>query len=316
MGEHSRWPRLRSSLKIALSVAVAILFVMPGPVGLPTRSVQAQQPLQEYVLKPGDAVEITVFGEADLSRTVTIRPDGKINLPLIGDIQAAGFSPAELGERLTTALRVYIKNPQVSVSVREFQRAFVQVVGQVARPGSVEIQRGWTVLEVMGAAGGVSPRAALRRATLTRRATGEVIVLDLDRLLLKGDQSANVPVEPGDVIMVPTLQNRVLVLGAVARPGAYDIEEGARIFEVISQAGGPVERSVTNNIGIIRVGRDGKAVVTTVDLTKFVAGDLKQNVPMQNEDIIYLPPDNSVRWTDILGYLGGLNLIRTLLGHP
>ncbi|MGQ0549371.1 MAG: polysaccharide biosynthesis/export family protein [Armatimonadota bacterium] len=292
---------------------MALLFFLPQVLGLGALSVQAQQP-EQYVLAAGDSVEITVFGEADLTRTITVRPDGKINMPLLGDIQAAGSSPAELAERITKALRTYLREPQVTVSVREFRRSYVQVVGQVSRPGSIEIQRGWTVLEVMGAAGGVTARAAMRRTTLTRRATGQIVAVNLEALLMRGDREHNLPVESGDVIMVPTLQNRVLLMGAVNRPGAYDIEEGARIFEVISAAGGPAERSAINNIGIIRVGPDGKTAVTTVDMTSFVRGDLKQNVPLRNEDVVYIPPDRSVRWADILSFLGPLSLIRALLG--
>ncbi len=314
MEERRRRPRLRSSLAIALGIALAFLSIVSGPAGKPATQVLAQQALQEYTLNPGDVVEIAVFGESDLSRTIAIRPDGKVNLPLIGDVEAAGLTPTQLSEKITTALKAYIKNPQVSISIREFQRAYVYLVGQVTRAGSVEIQRGWTVLEVMGVAGGVTPRAALRRATLIRRGTGQVITLDLDRLLNKGDRTANAPVEPGDIIMVPALQNRVLVLGAVRAPGAHDMDEGARVFDAITMAGGPAERSVTNNIGIIRNGADGKTTVTTVSLDKFVKGDQSQNVMLQNADIVYIPPDNSIRWTDVLGYLSGLSLVRTLLG--
>jgi polysaccharide export outer membrane protein len=293
-----------------------MLFIQLGSYGGPDMHVLAQQPLQEYTLNPGDVVEISVFGEPDLSRSVTIGPNGKINLPLIGDIQAAGLTPAQLNESVTRAYKAYVRNPQVTVSVREYQRAYVYLVGQVARTGSVEIQRGWTVLEVMSVAGGITPRAAPRRATLIRRATGEVIALDLDRLLNKGDRTVNPRVEPGDIIMVPALQNRVMVLGAVARPGAYDVDEGARIFETLALAGSPLERSATNNIGLIRPGPDGKPIVKTVDMTKFVKGDFAQNVPVADGDIIYVPPDNRIRWADVLGYLGGLSLIRTFFGSP
>lgn len=314
--EERRRHRVRLPLAVAMGLAAVMLFIQLGPYAGPDVLVLAQQPLQEYTLNPGDVIEISVFGEPDLSRSVTIGPNGKINMPLIGDIQAAGLTPAQLNESVTRALKAYVRNPQVTVSVREYQRAYVYLVGQVARTGSVEIQRGWTVLEVMSVAGGVTPRAAPRRATLIRRATGEVVPLDLDRLLNRGDRTVNPRVEPGDIIMVPALQNRVMVLGAVSRPGAYDVDEGARIFETIALAGSPLERSATNNIGLIRPGPDGKPVVKTVDMTKFVKGDFAQNVPVIDGDIIYVPPDNRVRWSDVLGYLGGLSLIRALFGSP
>lgn len=314
MGER-RKPHVRTCLAIVLGIAVVVLSTHVGPVGGPGSRVLAQQPPREYVLNLGDTVEIAVFGESELSRTVTIGPNGKITLPLVGEIQAAGLTPTQLTEKLTDALKAYLRNPQVTVTVREYPRAYVYLVGQVARTGQLEIQRGWTVLEVMISAG-VTPRAALRRATLTRKSNGEVIPIDLDRLLNRGDRSVNVSVEPGDVIMVPALQNRIMVLGAVPSPGAYEFDDGAKIFDAVLRAGSPLERSAQNNIGLIRQGADGKPVIKTVDMTKFVKGDFSQNIPVQDGDIVYIPRDNRIRWTDVLVYLGGIGLIRSVLGSP
>jgi polysaccharide export outer membrane protein len=230
-------------------------------------------------------------------------------------MQAAGLTVQQFTERLTEALKAYLRNPQVTVTVREYPRSYVYLVGQVARTGQLEIQRGWTLLEVMINAG-VTPRAALRRATLTRKSTGEVIPVDLDRLLNRGDRSINVSVEPGDVIMVPALQNRIMVLGAVTSPGAYEFDDGVKIFDAILRAGSPIERAAQNNIGLIRQGADGKAVVKTVDMTKFVRGDFAQNIPVQDGDIVYVPRDNRIRWADVLVYLGGIGLIRSVVGAP
>ncbi len=311
-------PPIREVSAIILSVALAVLLVLTGPAGGPVRSVQAQQSnqmqgLAEYVLGLGDSVEVAVFGEPDVSRTVTIRPDGKVSLPLIGEVQAAGLTPTQLAERVTSALRAYIKNPVVSISVHTFQRAVVYLVGQVTHPGATEIQHGWTLLEVMAATGGVTARAALRRASLIRRGTGQTINVDLERLLNKGDRSANVGVEPGDIIMVPTLQNRVLVLGSVRTPGAHDLDDGARFLEALAAAGGPLERSGTNNIGVIRNGPDGKSVVRVVDLNKIIRGDGSLNIPVQDADVIYVPQGSFGRWSDIVGWLASLGLVRSLL---
>ncbi len=279
--------------------------------------VLAQQAPAEYVLTPGDSVEITVLGEPDLTRTVTIRPDGKINLPLIGDVIAAGSTPTQLAERITTSLRAFLRNPQVSVSVREFrvERTFVYLVGQFVRPGPVEIQKGWTLMEVMAVAGGVTPRAALRRASIIRRGTGQTIGVDLDKLLLRGDRAADVAVEANDIIILPTLDIRVLVLGHVRSPGAYDLEDEARVLDAIARAGGTAERAATNNIGVIRNGPGGKPVVATVNMDKIVAGNGSENILLQNQDVVYVPAGPLVRWMDILAWLGGLGLVRTLTGR-
>lgn len=315
MGGCHRRPQLRPGTALWLGVAVLALSLLSGPAGWPATPVFAQG-LQEYRLGPGDSVEVTVLGESDLTRTVAVRPDGMINLPLIGDVLASGLTPTQLADRIAAGLKAYLKNPQVSVSVREFrvERAFVYLVGQVARPGSVEIQKGWTVMEVMAVAGGVTPRAALRQASIIRRGTGQTIALDLDRLLLKGDRSANAAVEPGDIIMVPTLQNRVLVLGSVRGPGAYDLDDDARLLDALARAGGAADRAATNNIGVIRNGPNDRPVVTTVDMEKIVKGDGSQNLLLQNGDIVFVPASALVRWTDILAWLSGLSLIRAVFG--
>lgn len=302
---------VRPCAAMVLCVALAVLALRPG-VPLRLAAEASAQGLSEYTLGPGDSIEITVLGEPDLTRTVSVRPDGRINLPLIGDVEAAGLTPTQLSERIATALRSYLKNPQVAVSVREFQRAYVYLVGQVTRPGPVEIQRGWTVLEVMGVAGGVTPRAATRRASLIRRGTGQTISIDLDRLLSKGDRTANVAVEPGDIIMVPTLQTRVLVLGAVRSPGAYDLDDGARLLDALASAGGTADRAGIGNIGVIRNGPDGKPAVTSVDLNRILRGDATLNVPLQAEDVVYVPQGPLVQWLDVLAWLSGLGLVRSV----
>ncbi len=313
-------PHVRVTSAIVLGIAVAAFSILSGPLSGAERPVYAQQQpqqqpqgLAEYVLGPGDTVDVAVFGEPDVSRVVIIRPDGKINIPLVGDMTAAGLTPTQLAERVTTALKTYIKNPQVSVSVRTFQRAVVYLVGQVTHPGSIELQQGWTLLEVMAATGGLTARAAPRRASVIRRGTGQTINVDLERLLIKGDRSANVPMEPGDIVMVPALQNRILVLGSVHTPGAHDLDDGARFIDALASAGGPLPRAGTKNIGVIRTGPDGKPVVKTIDLNRIIKGDGSLNMPVQDADIIYVPDGPLVRWMDIVAWLSGLGLIRTIV---
>ncbi len=304
---------------VLLGIAVAVLLPVSGPAGMRLGSVLAQQaPLPaDYLLNPGDSVDITVLGEPDLTRTAVLRPDGKINLPLIGDVAAAGLTPVQLGERITTALRAFLRNPQVSVAVREIrpERMFVYLVGQFSRPGPVEIQKGWTVIEVMAVAGGFTPRAALRKASIVRRVGGQSVPLDLEKLVLRGDRAVNPGVEPGDIIMLPTLENRVLVLGYVRAPGVYDMEDDSRVLDAIARAGGAAERANTGNIGVIRDGPGGKPVVTTVSMNKMLAGDASQNLILQNADVVYVPEGAIVRWTDIISVISGFGLLRTLFGR-
>lgn len=312
-----RLPWRQVAVRTSVLAGLCLLMVLApvgGWLGVPSVASAQAQDLREYTLAAGDTVDIAVFGQPDLSRSEIIRPDGRITLPLVGDVQAAGLTPTQLAERIASLLKAYVKDPQVTVSVRNFQRALVYLVGQVVRPGAVEIQRGWTVMDVMAVAGGLAPRAAPRRATLIRRGTGQTLPLDLEKLLVRGDRSADLPVEPGDIIMVPALQNRVLMLGAIRSPGAYDFDDGARFLDAIAQAGGPADRAGVSNIGLIREGPDGKPAVITIDMNRILRGDMTQNIPVRNGDVIYVPQGPLVRWQEVLAWLSGLGLIRSLLG--
>lgn len=308
----------RTRTAIFLTVVMLIASSLIGPLRgfVPPVSAQGQP---AYVLAPGDTIEVVVLGEAELSRTVVVRPDGKISLPLIGEIQAAGATPPQLAERVAAALRTYLRSPQVTVTVTATRRMFVQVVGQAVRPGTIEMQPGWTLLDVMGAAGGLTPRANPQGATITRKET--VIKIDLDRLLVKGDKSANLTVEPDDIITIPLLQNRVVVLGLVSRQGPFDLDANARLTDALAAAGGiDIGAAATNRIGIIRLGTDNKPyVVHQVDFRRILRGDTAQNVVLQHGDVVYVPRSGIVIWREIISWITGYSVIRTLwpgLGLP
>jgi polysaccharide export outer membrane protein len=124
--------------------------------------------------------DLKILGEADLARTVTVRPDGEITLPLLGDMMVAGMTPAQVTETLTTGLRKCLRQPMVTVTVTQtrVERTFVCLAGpEVALPGRYEIQPDWSLIEVFAAAGGLAPRAALERATLPRHGAAQPAVL-------------------------------------------------------------------------------------------------------------------------------------------
>jgi polysaccharide export outer membrane protein len=163
----------------------------------------------EYQIGPLDTLEVFVWGAPDLSRENTqVRPDGRISMPLVGDVQAAGVTPTVLGDAIAERLETYVQNPQVTVSVTSFGDAAgqtVRVVGEAGRPVAVPYRAGMQVLDVMVAAGGLSEFAAGNDAVLIRGRGGQekIYGLRLDDLLNEGDTSANSLVLPGDVILVP-----------------------------------------------------------------------------------------------------------------
>jgi polysaccharide export outer membrane protein len=165
-------------------------------------------PTTEYLIGPLDALEVFVWRAPELSTKITVRPDGRISTPLVEDMVAAGKTPTQLSKDLERALGQYVKSPQVSVIVSNFTSTFdqqVRVLGQAQKPIALPYQSGMTVLDVMVAVGGLTEFAAGNKAVLIR-GKGEdrqSYRLRLDNLLRKGDISANVPVLPGDVILIP-----------------------------------------------------------------------------------------------------------------
>jgi polysaccharide export outer membrane protein len=162
----------------------------------------------DYVIGPGDNVQIFVWRNAELSSTVPVRPDGRITTPLIEDVVAAGRTPTELARVMEEELSTYVKNPVVTVIVTGFHGLYddqIRVVGQAANPQAFPYREGMSVLDVMIASGGLTPYAAGNRTVIVRRSGSEVkeMRVRLDDLLNGGDISANVRMMPGDTLIIP-----------------------------------------------------------------------------------------------------------------
>ncbi len=295
-----------------VSAAIAIVAIVMGMAldWAPSR-VQAAS---DHILVPGDVLDVLVLGDGDLTRTVTVRPDGKISFPLLGELEVAGLTPAQLADLLSTRLKQYLKNPSVTVTVSHVAPSFVTVMGVgITRPGSYEMRSGWTVMDAIVAAGGVAPRAALRRAVLIRRGKPDPTPLDLERVLT-GDLSANVPLQPGDTIIVPGQQMRVILLGMINGPGPRDLDEGTRLLDAVAYAGGPAGQAALDNVGVIRKAAGDKLEVKTFDLLKVMQqGDMSQNPILQQGDIVFIPQYSHFDWTGILAWIAGF---RFILGSP
>jgi polysaccharide biosynthesis/export protein len=179
---------------------------------LPSASFVANReaPGEEYVIGPLDQLQIFVWRNPELSAKVQVRPDGRITTPLVNDMPAVGKTPAVLADDMKKALGEYIKDPIVSVIVDNFSGTYsqqVRIVGASEKPASLPYRANMTLLDAMIAVGGLNEFAAGNRARLVRydRATGKQteFQLKISKLLKDGDASANVRLEPGDVIIIP-----------------------------------------------------------------------------------------------------------------
>jgi polysaccharide export outer membrane protein len=165
-------------------------------------------PASDYLIGPGDSLQIFVWDHADLSATVQVRPDGKISTPLVEDLQAAGKPPTVLARNVEEVLAKYVRSPVVTVIVQGFVGASdqqVRVVGQAVTPKALQYRQGMTVLDVMIDVGGLSEFAAGNRAKIIRTTDGKKteIRVRLKDLLNDGRVEENVEMQPGDVLIIP-----------------------------------------------------------------------------------------------------------------
>ena len=166
-----------------------------------TSTVEAQSP--SYRIHAGDTLEIQVWKNQDLSRTVPVKPDGYISLPLLGEVRAAGLTPPQLRENLIKRLAEYIPSPEVSVIVSKVSYV-VAVMGKVNSPGEKELQRPTTALEVLAIAGGVTEFASTGGIMVLRNDETGVQKIPFDyKAAISGDAKANFVVLPGDIVVVP-----------------------------------------------------------------------------------------------------------------
>jgi polysaccharide export outer membrane protein len=160
---------------------------------------------KDYRIGPEDVLDISVWKSPELSRLVPVRPDGKVSLPLVNDIQAAGLTPNDLREQLTARLAEFISEPEVAVIVREVRSIKVAVVGSVKTPGRHELKSAATVLELLALAQGLTDFAASDRIVVLRQSNGRTVRIPFNyRKVTAGDGGHDdLVVQAGDIIMVP-----------------------------------------------------------------------------------------------------------------
>lgn len=180
-----------------------------GGQGTPPPPAAGAVAVDDYKIGVDDIVQVTVWRNPELGVTAPVRPDGRISVPLVGDVAAGGHTPEEVAKEIETKLATFVRDPQVAVILTDLRSheylSRVRVTGAVRQPVSIPYRPGMTVLDAVLAAGGITEFAAADRTDLHRKnadTTGAYAVR-LDRILNRGDLSTNYPVSPGDVITVP-----------------------------------------------------------------------------------------------------------------
>jgi polysaccharide biosynthesis/export protein len=209
-------PLERRALRSARAFAVAVVASSIGVLQIPAAA--AADPPQpagpagsnvasQYVIGPGDMLQVFVWNHPELTVTVPVRPDGQVSIPLVENMPAAGKVTSQLSRDLEKKLAEYVRSPTVNVIVTNAMSTFsqVKVIGQVAKPQALPYRQGMTVLDVLLASGGLSEFAAGNRSKIVRSESGrqQEIKVRLGDLLNKGDMQQNLAMKPDDVLVVP-----------------------------------------------------------------------------------------------------------------
>lgn len=279
----------------------------------------------DYVLGPGDVIEISVFAVEQLNRSVRISSSGSITLPFLGKVDVAGLTGAELELTLTELLIEHelVRDPQVSIYIREYRSQPVYVLGAVRQPGQYTITQQINLIDVIAMAGGLHLDRAADYALFHRRtkenepsydpsddpseeAAGnedpgtlegisEPVRIDLKDLLERGNIAWNIPVRGGDVIHVPERDIHMFyVIGEVGRPGAYEImpeQEQIFVSQALAWAGGPRRTAKSDKGVLVRHDREGGRQELAVNFDAILKGRVT-DFPVHADDIIFIPGSN------------------------
>jgi len=273
-------------------------FLPPDPKAPPAETKAERRP--DPLLMPGDLLRITVFRQPDLDLEVRILDTGNISYPLLGPVQAVGKSAAALEENIRQRLQKdYLENPSVTVTVKEFAKRRIYIVGGVTKPDGYEIapDARMTVFQLISAAGGFTDRAYKEYVQVVRRQSGEdrkvirLSLVDAERRLARGEADADLELWPGDLVMIPSAVRIAYVLGAVQKPGPIDVPLNARLTlsMAVANAGSYGKFASCGRVQVLRHTPWGDVSKRTVDLDAVLDGRVDLDLEIEPGDVVYVP---------------------------
>lgn len=241
-------------------------------------------PAADYVVGEGDGLDIAVWGVKDLTFSVKVRPDGKITVPGLGDVPASGQTPAALQASLSVKLKELVKNPIVTVTVRDITNSKIYIFGGGVKAGVYDLSRRTTLLQLLCTVGEVKT-ADLKKSYLLRN--GKKIKEDFHKLFVSGETDDDIVLEPGDSLFMPLLLDKsVYVLGAVNLPKAIEYRDGMTVMEAILESGGFTKFASQNDTQIRRK-ESGKEISLSIRAKEIIQdGNMGQNVKLKPGDYI------------------------------
>ncbi|MGA1844944.1 MAG: FG-GAP-like repeat-containing protein [bacterium] len=251
----------------------------------------------EYIIGPGDTVEITFWEAMDAKvYTVIVKPDGAISTPFFEDFKIGGLTAFEVDQILTRKMKRFMHNPKIDVRIIEFNSKKATVLGAIARPspekgaGTYNLTGKTRVLEFVARAGGPGPDADLKRVEVIHR--GETKKLNLYKAIFQADFTQNIVVDNDDVIFIPRISDtssKVYIFGEINSPGIYTFTGQFTVLDAIAQAKGYGKDARIDSIKVVR-GDLANPEVIACNLSDIIKkGDIISNVHLMNNDLIYVP---------------------------
>jgi len=249
---------------------------------------------EEYIIGPKDLLEIEVFGLSELDTTTRVSEDGLITVALLGEVKVGGLTKSGLEKKLTQLFKErFLKNPQVTVFIKEYRSRIVSILGAVNEPGDYELLGRQTLLQMISQAGGLTEEAGREIIVIRKQPDGSNTSQEIpvEDLVEKGDVKLNIVLKPGDIINIPIDKTvRVYVFGQVKKPGALEVKKSniPTLLQAIAQAGGFSERASRGNVNIKRKNDQGEEIQITVNAKAIIKGK-KKDIQLLENDVVYVP---------------------------
>lgn len=265
----------------------------------------------EYLLRQGDQIAVSVYGDQALSQTVTVLPDGSVTLALIGPVSVIGKSADAAAAVISSSLKRYMRHPVVTVSVLSAAQANVLVLGDVKTPGKFALRPGARLTDAVAAAGGFASVNGTFPTARVSMPDGSISAVSLQALIHDGQTAQNLPLAEGAIVYVEGPQTYLIeVVGAVDHPGNIELHEGDRLSMAIAKAGNSVSAlSDLSHVFITRTEPGGTSASHEVDMYQALrGGDLLYDPLLRKGDIVYVPQARKSQPA-----LGILSLLRMII---
>ncbi len=239
----------------------------------------------DYVIGDGDVLDVYVWGVKELNVSVKVRPDGKITIPGIGDVKASGYTTPGLQKSLEEKFKTLVKNPNITVTVKEITNSKVYLYGGGVKSGVYDLSRRTTLLQLLCTIGDVKT-ADLRKSYVLR--DGKKIKEGFYKLFIGGDTSEDMVIESNDSIYIPQriADRNIYVLGAVMTPRFIEYRDGITVLEAILEAGGFSKFAKQNDTTILRKEGDREVTISVRAKDLWNDGDLSQNIKLKPSDYV------------------------------